>query len=81
MPHVGPEDRVYTVISGVFCIGLGEHFDSEKLKSFPPGTSSFSPAGRRTFTGARSGKSVTQVTAIGPLGLDYVNPSDDRRAA
>jgi hypothetical protein len=29
MPHVHPEDRVYTVISGVFYIGLGEHFDSE----------------------------------------------------
>ena len=24
---------------------------------------------------------VTQVTAIGPLGLEYVNPSDDSRAA
>ena len=26
MPHVHPEDRVYTVISGVFYIGLGELF-------------------------------------------------------
>ena len=27
MPHRHPEDRVYTVISGVFYIGLGEQFD------------------------------------------------------
>ena len=81
MPHVGPEDRVYTVISGVFYIGLGEHFDNEKLKSYPPGSSIVLPGGTAHFHWARSGKSVTQVTAIGPLGLEYVNPSDDRRAA
>src|ERR1700751_5352097 len=38
MPHVHPEDRVYTVISGVFYIGLGEHFDADKLQAFPPGS-------------------------------------------
>jgi hypothetical protein len=27
MPHKHPEDRVYTVMSGVFYIGLGERFD------------------------------------------------------
>ena len=27
MPHKHPEDRVYTVISGVFYIGLGDTFD------------------------------------------------------
>ena len=38
MPHVHPEDRVYTVISGVFYIGLGEHFDSARLEAYPPGS-------------------------------------------
>jgi len=32
MPHRHPEDRVYTVISGVFYIGLGEQFNPEKLE-------------------------------------------------
>ena len=35
LPH--PEDRVYTVISGVFYIGLGDEFDSSKLEAYPPG--------------------------------------------
>ena len=35
MPHVHPEDRVYTVISGVFYIGLGEHFDSDEVGGIP----------------------------------------------
>ena len=28
MPHRHPEDRIYTVMSGVFYIGLGERFDA-----------------------------------------------------
>ena len=33
MPHRHPEDRVYTVISGVFYIGLGDQFDGDKVKA------------------------------------------------
>jgi hypothetical protein len=28
MPHRNPEDRIYTVISGVLYIGLGDQFDA-----------------------------------------------------
>jgi hypothetical protein len=38
MPHQHPEYRVYTVISGVFYIGLGSVFDEERLLAYPPGT-------------------------------------------
>jgi len=30
MPHKHTEDRVYTVISGIFYIGLGDQFDADK---------------------------------------------------
>jgi len=79
MPHVHPEDRVYTVISGVFYIGLGERFDSAKLEAYPPGSVVVLPGGSSHFHWARSGAYVTQVTAIGPLGLEYVDPGDDPR--
>jgi quercetin dioxygenase-like cupin family protein len=79
MPHVHPEDRVYTVISGVFYIGLGERFDSAKLEAYPPGSVVVLPGGSPHFHWARSGAYVTQVTAIGPLGLEYVDPGDDPR--
>ena len=36
MPHKHPEDRIYTVMSGVFYIGLGEQFDDNKVKAYPP---------------------------------------------
>jgi quercetin dioxygenase-like cupin family protein len=79
MPHRHPEDRVYTVISGVFYIGLGEQFDEAKLAAYPPGAVIVLPGGTPHFHWAKSGEYVSQVTAIGPLGLEYLNPEDDPR--
>ena len=79
MRHRHPEDRVYTVISGVFYIGLGEQFDGGNLKVYPPGAVIVLPGGTAHFHWAKSGEYVTQVTAIGPLGLEYLDPEDDPR--
>ena len=79
MPHWHPEDRIYTVISGVFYIGLGEHFDSDKLEAYPPGAVVVLPGRTPHFHWARSGEYVTQVSAIGPLGLEYLDQKDDPR--
>jgi quercetin dioxygenase-like cupin family protein len=79
MPHIHPEDRVYTVISGVFYIGLGDLFDADKLKAYPPGSVIILPGNTPHFHWAKSGEYVTQVSAIGPLGVHYVNPKDDPR--
>ena len=79
MPHRHPEDRVYTVISGVFYIGLGDQFDADKLEAYAPGSVIILPGNTSHFHWARSGEYVTQVTAIGPLGLGYVDAKDDPR--
>ena len=79
MPHRHPEDRIYTVISGIFYIGLGDAFDAEKLQAYPPGTVIVLPGNTSHFHWAKSGEYVTQVTAIGPLGLEYINSKDDPR--
>ncbi len=81
MPHTHPEDRVYTVISGVFYIGLGDEFDVDELVAYPPDSVVVLPGETPHFHWARSGEYVTQVTALGPLGLDYVRPADDPRQA
>jgi quercetin dioxygenase-like cupin family protein len=79
MPHRHPEDRIYTVISGVFYIGLGDHFDADKLKAYPPGSVIVLPGDTPHFHWAKSGEYVSQVTAIGPLGLEYLDRRDDPR--
>jgi quercetin dioxygenase-like cupin family protein len=79
MPHWHHEDRVYTVVSGVFYIGVGEQFDEGKLEAYAPGAVIVLPGGTPHFHWAKSGEYVTQVTAIGPISLDYVDPEDDPR--
>ena len=80
MPHRHPEDRVYTVMSGVFYIGLGDQFDDGKLQAYPPGSVIVLPGDTFHYHWARSGEYITQVTAIGPLGLEYRNSQDDPRS-
>jgi quercetin dioxygenase-like cupin family protein len=80
-PHRHPEDRIYTVLSGVFYIGLGDRFDEDKLMAFGPGSLVVLPGGTSHFHWAKSGEYITQVTAIGPLGLAYVDSADDPRNA
>jgi len=79
MPHKHQEDRVYTVISGVFYIGRGDQFDEDKLEAYPPGSLIVLPGNTWHFHWAKSGEYVTQVTAIGPLSLEYLNLNDDPR--
>ena len=79
MPHRHPEDRIYTVISGVFYIGLGDQFDADKMAAYPPGSVLVLPGNTSHYHWARSGEYVTQITAIGPLGLKYLDADDDPR--
>jgi quercetin dioxygenase-like cupin family protein len=79
MPHRHREDRVYTVMSGVFYIGLGDQFDENELAAYPPGSVIVLPGGTSHFHWARSGEYVTQVTAAGPISLEYVRADDDPR--
>jgi len=79
MPHRHPEDRVYTVMSGVFYVGLGEQFDQDQLRAYPPGSVLVLPGDTYHFHWAQSGEYITQVTGIGPLGLEYRDVHDDPR--
>jgi quercetin dioxygenase-like cupin family protein len=79
MPHRHQEDRIYTVMSGVFYIGLGEQFDETGLEAYPPGSVIVLPGDTPHFHWAKSGEYVTQVMAIGPISLEYLNPQDDPR--
>ena len=66
-------------MSGVFYIGLGEQFDGDKMMAYPPGAVVVLPGNTWHFHWAKSGEYVTQVVAIGPLGLEYRNLKDDPR--
>ena len=44
-----------------------------------PGSVILLPGNTSHFHWAKSGEYITQVTAIGPLGLQYLDPADDPR--
>jgi hypothetical protein len=58
-------------MSGVFYIGLGDRFNGDEGKAYPPGTLIVLPGDTWPVHWEKSGEYVTQVTAIGPLGLEY----------
>ncbi len=79
MPHTHPEDRIYTVMSGVFYIGFGASFDPDMLIAYGVGSVIVLPRDMPHFQWAQSGEYVTQVTGTGPLGIEYLNRGDDPR--
>jgi len=79
MPHRHPEDRIYTVISAIFYTALVNQFNAKKLVAYPPGAVIILPGNTSHFHWAKSGEYITQVTAIGPLGIEYINSKDDPR--
>lgn len=81
MPHIHPEDRIYTVISGVFYIGFGTTFDASKLKAYGPGSVIILPRNTPHFHEALSGEYISQVSGTGPLGIEYIDKRDDPRGA
>jgi len=60
-------------------IGVGEQFDDGNLRAYPPGAVIVLPGGTPHFHWARSGEYVTQITAFGPISLEYLDPADDPR--
>jgi len=80
MPHRHQEDQIYTVMSGVFYIGLGDQVDGDTGQAYPLGSVTVLPGNPSHFHWARSGEYVAQVTAIGPLIPQYLDPSDDPRS-
>jgi hypothetical protein len=49
------------------------------MKAYPPGSVIVLPGETWHFHWAKSGEYVTQVSAIGPLGLEYHDVQDDPR--
>ncbi|HEY0803402.1 MAG TPA: cupin domain-containing protein [Steroidobacteraceae bacterium] len=80
MPHMHEEDRIYTIISGVFYVGRGEKFDPDALQAYAPGSVIVLPGNTHHFHWARSGEYVAQVSAYGPLSINYLDHQDDPRA-
>jgi quercetin dioxygenase-like cupin family protein len=75
-PHWHPTDEHVTVLSGTMALGMGEKFDSAKMKNLSAGSFAQLPAEMRHFAMAKTAATL-QVHGMGPFVLNYVNPADD----
>lgn len=69
LPHVHPEDRHVTVLSGTWWAGTGETFDPDNAVPMTAGDYMFHPAGGAHWDGAKSEGAVIEIVGYGPTGL------------
>lgn len=71
--HTHPDDRVVTVVSGVWSFAYGPRFDAKALKALPPGSFYTEPPDLSHF--AQTGKTpvIVHITGYGPTGTTYVH--------
>ena len=74
-PHFHPTDEHLTVISGTFLVGMGDSIVAPKAMVLVTGAFATAPATVHHWAIAR-GRTVVQVSAMGPFVLTYVNPKD-----
>lgn len=75
LPHYHPTDEYLTVISGTFLVGMGDSLDVAKSTVLPAGAFVTVAANMHHYASAR-GRTVVQVSAMGPFVLTYVHPQD-----
>jgi anti-sigma factor ChrR (cupin superfamily) len=66
--HYHSDTERATVISGVFCVGVGSTFDASKLTPLPAGSFVVIPANVRHFA-LTQGETVIQLSGTGPFDM------------
>ena len=77
--HTHPNAESVTVISGSVNLGEGDKLDTQKGTLLKAGSYLFNPAKHAHYAWTANEEAIVQVQAIGPSGIDYINPADDPR--
>jgi hypothetical protein len=77
-PHTHPRPEFVTVISGKPSFGFGQSVDRATAQALPAGSFASMAPGVAHYV-LPDEDSVYQINAVGPWGMDYVNPNDDPR--
>ena len=77
-PHTHPYAETVTVISGSVGFGMGEKME-KKGELFKVGGFMANPAKHAHYVWTGNEPAIVQLQFIGPVGIDYINPTDDPR--
>ena len=75
-PHWHPLRENVTIISGTLKVGMGDVFETDKMKPFPAGSFAFLDPNMHHYVMA-SGETIVQVHGQAPFQFTYVHPEDD----
>jgi anti-sigma factor ChrR (cupin superfamily) len=70
--HTHPQNELVTVIEGIWYVGEGAAFDSEKLRGYPAGSFVVIPAGIPHFVATKDGTGVVQLSGTRKFQTDYL---------
>lgn len=76
-PHTHPADERITVLQGPWSLGLGESFDTSRLKALPTGSFVIVPAGAPHFVSTEN-EAVIQVHGVGVVSITFVSTKRER---
>jgi len=77
-PHWHSSAEQITVISGIFNMGTGDHFNLNSADTLSAGAYSMMPP-HMTHYAWTKGETIIQVSGEGPFDIHYVNAADDPR--
>jgi len=71
--HTHPDDRVVTVVSGIWSFGYGTKYDAKELKALPPGSFYSEPPNVSHFAQTGETPVLVHISGYGPTGTRYTN--------
>ncbi len=71
-PHMHPDERSSTVLSGTIYVGFGEIFDEARLVAIPAGAVYVAPANVPHYVWAKDGEAVYQEAGVGPTATTII---------
>jgi hypothetical protein len=73
------DDRMATVVSGVWYFGYGDHFDAKSLKLLRPGSVYSEPggAGHNHFARTDNDTVIVHICGYGPTDTRYFDPANE----
>ena len=78
--HSHRDNRMATVVSGEWHFGYGDEFNSNALKTLPPGSVYSEPGGVNHFAQTGPEPVIVQISGYGPTDTHYFDPAKDPRA-
>jgi uncharacterized RmlC-like cupin family protein len=75
--HTHRDDRMATVVSGIWHIGYGDHFDERALKTLAAGSVYSEPGGATHFAQTGDDPVLVEISGVGPTDTRYFDPANE----